>query len=87
VVIIGLLEDPGQKTRDQPVEETGFGQSETQPLNAGDLIAHLGLARDGLDHLSEDDPDADAGADGAKATADPDTKTGADTGRDVEEGD
>jgi hypothetical protein len=33
-------------------------------------IAHLGLAGDGLDHLAEDDADADAGADGAETTTD-----------------
>ena len=36
----------------------------------GDLVAHLGLAGDRLDHLAEDVADADAGADGAEAGAD-----------------
>ena len=35
-----------------------------------DLVAHLRLAGDRLDHLAEDDADADAGADRAEAAAD-----------------
>src|SRR3712207_9560976 len=41
-----------------------------EPLDARDLLAHLGLARHRLDHLAEDVADADAGADRAEAGAD-----------------
>src|SRR5687768_10689257 len=70
VASIGLLEEERDETRDQAVEEARLGESEAEPLDAGDLVAHLGLARHGLDDLAEDDADADAGAHGAEATAD-----------------
>src|SRR5918996_3067527 len=67
--VIGLEEERDQ-TRDEAVEEAGLGQREAEPLDAGDLVAHLGLARHGLDDLAEDDADAHAGADGAQASTD-----------------
>src|SRR5215212_1930282 len=66
--VIGL-EEEGDQARHEPVEEARLGEREAQPLDAGDLVAHLGLARDRLDHLAEDDSDADAGAHGAEAAA------------------
>jgi hypothetical protein len=86
VVAIELLQDPGEQACDQAVEEDSLGQCESEPLDARDFVAHLWLARNGLNHLSEDDPDADAGPEGAQAAADPDSKAGADTGRDVKDG-
>src|SRR4051812_32414946 len=64
---IALLQEEGDQARHQAVEEAGLGKGETQPLDGRDLVAHLRLAGDGLDHLAEDDADADAGADGAEA--------------------
>ena len=64
------LEEEGDEARHQAVEEARLGEREAEPLDAGDLVAHLGLAGDRLDHLAEDDADADAGADGAEAAAD-----------------
>src|SRR5215210_4308797 len=67
--VIGL-EEEGDQARHEPVEEARLGEREAQPLDAGDLVAHLGLARDRLDHLAEDDADAHAGAHGSEAAAD-----------------
>src|SRR3954452_6580971 len=67
--VIGLEEERDQ-TEDEGVEDDRLGQGEAQPLDRGDLVAHLGLARDGLDDLAEDVADADAGADRAEAGAD-----------------
>ena len=67
-----LLEHVGEQAGDEAVEEARLGEREAEPLDAGDLVAHLGLAGDRLDHLAEDDADADAGADRAEAAADPD---------------
>ena len=67
-----LLEDVGEQAGDEAVEEHGLGEREAQPLDAGDLVAHLGLAGDRLDHLAEDDADADARADRAETAADRD---------------
>src|SRR3954447_20974106 len=53
----------------RPEEEARLGEREAEPLDRGDLVAHLRLAGDGLDHLAEDDADADAGADRAEAAA------------------
>src|ERR1700733_14343051 len=75
------LEHVREQACDEAVEEHGFGERESQPLDAGDLIAHLGLARDRLDHLAEDDADADAGADRTETAADRDAKSGRDPGR------
>src|SRR5439155_764306 len=58
-----LLEHEGEQAGDEAVEEHGFGEREAQPLDAGDLVAHLGLAADRSEHLAADDADADAGAD------------------------
>ena len=55
---------------DEAVEEARLGEREAEPLDRGDLVAHLGLAGHRLDDLAEDDADADAGADGAEAAAD-----------------
>src|SRR5918997_2561208 len=69
VASIGLLEEERDEARDEAVEEARLGECEAEPLDAGDLVAHLGLARHGLDDLAEDDADADAGAHGAEAAA------------------
>src|SRR3954454_10312098 len=66
---IGLAEEERDQAKDKRVEHDRLGQREAEPLDRGDLVAHLGLARDRLDDLAEDDADADAGADGAQATA------------------
>src|SRR5215211_3788766 len=63
------LEEEGDEARHQPVEEARLGEREAEPLDRGDLVAHLRLAGDGLDDLPEDDADADAGAHGAEAAA------------------
>src|SRR6201987_2548560 len=73
-------EHVGQKAGDQAVEEHSLGEGESQPLDTGDLVAHLGLAGDGLDHLAEDDADADAGTDRAETTAYRDPEPGRDPG-------
>src|SRR5215208_2058016 len=66
--VIGL-EEEGDQARHEAVEEARLGEREAEPLDAGDLVAHLGLARHRLDDLAEDDADAHAGADGAEAAA------------------
>src|SRR6185503_3674235 len=63
------LEEEGDEARHEPVEEARLGKREAEPLDAGDLVAHLRLARHRLDHLAEDDADADAGAHGAETAA------------------
>src|ERR1700760_1691953 len=63
--VIGLQEE-GDQARHEPVEEARLGEPEAEPLDGRDLVAHLGLPGDRLDHLAEDDPDAHAGADGAE---------------------
>src|SRR5688500_13597629 len=67
--VIGLEEERDQ-ARDEPVEEACLGEGEAEPLDTGDLVAHLRLAGHRLDDLAEDDADADAGADGTEAAAD-----------------
>src|SRR5215218_4815789 len=62
--VIGL-EEEGDQARHEPVEEARLGEREAEPLDAGDLVAHLRLTRDRLDDLAEDD----AGAHGAQAAA------------------
>src|SRR3954447_16997686 len=69
-VFIALLKEEGDQARDQPVEEARLGEREAEPLDRGDFIAHLRLARDRLDHLAEDDADAHTGANGAETAAD-----------------
>src|SRR5215208_374527 len=64
------LEEEGDEAEDERVEGHGLGEREAEPLDARDLLAHLRLAGDRLDHLSEDEADADAGADRAQARAD-----------------
>jgi hypothetical protein len=69
VATITGIEEEGDEARHEPVEEARLGEGEAEPLDAGDLVAHLRLARHGLDHLAEDDADADAGAHGAETAA------------------
>src|SRR5829696_8161061 len=64
------LEEEGDQAEDERVEDDRLGEGEAEPLDARDLVAHLRLAGDRLDHLAEDVADADAGADGAEAGAD-----------------
>src|SRR4051794_31665524 len=56
-------EEERDQAEDERVEHDRLGQREAEPLDRGDLVAHLGLARDRLDDLAEDVADADAGAD------------------------
>src|SRR3954454_847518 len=69
-VAIRLGEEEGDQAEDERVEHDRLGEREAQPLDRRDLVAHLGLAGDRLDHLAEDVADADAGADGAESCAD-----------------
>src|SRR3954449_3991428 len=64
------LEEEGDQARHEPIEEARLGEGEAEPLDGGDLVAHLRLAGDGLDNLAEDDADAHARADGAEAATD-----------------
>src|SRR5436305_14936996 len=82
-----LLEDVGDPAGDQPIDEARLGERESEPLDARDLVTHFRLARDRLDHLAEDDPDADTGAHGTEAAADSDSEPRADPGggREVED--
>src|SRR4051794_28199700 len=68
-VVIGL-EEEGDQARHEAVEEARLGEGEAEPLDARDLVAHLGLAGDRLDDLAEDDADADTGAHGTETTTD-----------------
>src|SRR4051794_24995897 len=68
-VVIGLEEECDQ-AEDERVEDDRLGEREAEPLDARDLLAHLRLAGDRLDHLAEDVADADARADRAEAGAD-----------------
>src|ERR671911_372875 len=63
------LEEEGDQAEDERVEHDRLGEGEAEPLDARDLLAHLGLTGDRLDHLAEDVADADAGADRAQAGA------------------
>src|SRR3954467_13986903 len=67
---IGLAEEERDQAEDERVEHDRLGQREPEPLDGGDLVAHLGLARDRLDDLAEDVADADAGAHGTEAATD-----------------
>src|SRR5680860_256273 len=64
------LEEEGDQAEDERVEDDRLGEGEAEPLDARDLLAHLGLAGDRLDHLAEDVAHPDARTDGAKAGAD-----------------
>src|SRR5438876_4929359 len=63
-------QEVGDQAEDEGVEHDRLGQREAEPLDARDLVAHLRLAGDRLDHLAEDVADSDARADGAEARAD-----------------
>src|SRR3954453_6285250 len=65
-----LGEEEGDQAEDERVEHDRLGEREAQPLDRRDLVAHLGLAGDRLDHLAEDVADADARADRAESGAD-----------------
>src|SRR5580765_5002143 len=68
-----LHQDEGENRAEQAVEHDGFGQRESEPLDALELAAELRLAGDRLDHRAEDVADADAGAEGAEADAERET--------------
>src|SRR6185436_15007469 len=84
------LEEEGDQARHEAVEEARLGEREAEPLDRRDLVAHLGLAGDGLDDLA--DADADTGADGAETTTDAEgdrlagVRAGVGLGEDGEEG-
>src|SRR5215204_1118970 len=65
-----ISEEEGDQAEDERVEDDRLGEGEAEPLDARDLLAHLGLAGDRLDHLAEDVADADARTDRAEAGAD-----------------
>src|SRR4051794_29633207 len=65
-----LAQEEGDEAEDEGVEHDRLGQREAEPLDRGDLVAHLGLTGHRLDDLAEDVADADARADGAEAGAD-----------------
>src|SRR3954451_18587005 len=68
IIRVGL-EEEGQEAGHEAVEHARLGEREAQPLDRGDLVAHLRLTGDRLDHLPEDVADADAGARGTQAAA------------------
>ncbi len=61
-----MREEERDQAEDEGVEHDRLGQGEAEPLDRGDLVAHLGLAGHRLDDLAEDEADADAGSDGAE---------------------
>src|SRR5215218_8879556 len=63
------LEEEGDQAEDERVEDDRLGEGEAEPLDARDLLAHLGLPCDRFDHLAEDVADADARANRAEAGA------------------
>src|SRR3954451_5425129 len=63
------LEEECDQAEDERVEHDRLGEREPKPLDARDLLAHLRLARDRLDHLAEDVAHADARADRPEAGA------------------
>src|SRR3712207_1869797 len=67
---ISGLEEERDQAEDERVEHDRLGQCEAEPLDRGDLVAHLGLTGHRLDDLAEDVADADARADRAEARAD-----------------
>src|SRR6476661_8676723 len=64
------LEEEGDQAEDERVEGHGLGEREAEPADALQLVFHLRLAGDRLDLLTEDEADADAGADRAEARTD-----------------
>src|SRR5919112_497377 len=52
--VMSAAEEERDQAEDERVEHDRLGEGEAEPLNRGDLVAHLGLARDRLDHLAED---------------------------------
>src|SRR4051812_39781679 len=68
--VIVLREEERDQAEDERVEHDRLGEREAEPLDRGDLVTHLRLARDRLDHLAEDVADADARADRAEAGSD-----------------
>src|SRR5438270_4751043 len=67
---IALAQEERDEAEDEGVEDDRLRESESEPLDRGDLVAHLRLARDRLDHLAEDVADSHARADGAEPGAD-----------------
>src|ERR1700683_4189780 len=67
--LIGLQEE-GDETADEAVEEGGLGQREAEPLVALDLGAQFGLAGLGLNRSVEHRSDARARARGSATGAD-----------------
>src|SRR5881409_2375261 len=68
-----LDEHVPEQAADQAVEHDRLGEREAEPLDALQLTAELGLARDRLDHRAEDVADADSGAERAEAYAEGET--------------
>ena len=60
-------EEERDQAEDEGVEHDRLGQGEPEPLDRGDLVAHLGLTGHRLDDLAEDEADADARSDGAQS--------------------
>src|SRR5215208_2839542 len=67
---MALGEEERDQAEDERVEHDRLGEREPEPLDRSDLVAHLRLARDRLDHFAEDVADADARADGPEASTD-----------------
>src|SRR5438128_12607416 len=64
-----LDQDVCEDRAQQAVEDDGLGEREAEPLDALELTAELGLARDRLAHRAEGVPDAAARAEGAETDA------------------
>src|SRR3954452_14057199 len=64
------LEEECDQAEDEGVERDGLGEGEAQPANRLEVVLHLGLARDRLDLLTEDEADPDAGSDRAEPGTD-----------------
>src|SRR5215207_7389978 len=64
------LEEEGDEAEDERVEGDRLGLREAEPADALKLVFHLRLAGDRLDLLTEDEADADTGADRAEPSAD-----------------
>src|SRR5215211_5995677 len=62
---IGLDEDEGEQAAEQAVEDDRLGECESEPHDPLQLAAQLRLASDRGDHVPEDVPDTDSGANGA----------------------
>src|SRR3954463_11259323 len=54
------LEEERDQTEDERVEGDRLGQREAEPADLLEVVLHLGLAGNGLDLLTEDEPDADS---------------------------